>query len=291
MTWTRRSLAALMLATLTLAACSSSDDDSGAKSTTTKAQTGATQGNGAAPLEIMVTNDDGYAADGIDTMVEALRALPDVKVTVVAPATDKSGTGSQTTPGTLTASEAETKSGYPATAVDGFPADTVTYALDEVYAGDRTPDLVVSGINKGQNLGPITEISGTVGAAKAAVTAGIPAVAVSQGLGDAPDYAAAAAFVVEWIEDHRQALARGALSPTVVNLNTPTCALGTSVRGLKQVPLAVDGTGVVDPSDCASTATDLGDDIAAFLAGYATITELTGDGAEVTTTTTWQPAG
>ncbi|MBM3674618.1 MAG: survival protein SurE [Actinobacteria bacterium] len=281
-----RALALLTLGALVLSACSSDgDDDAKGSSTTTVPGP-----KGTAPLEILVTNDDGYAAEGIDTMVEALRTLPDVKVTVVAPAENKSGSGETTTPGTLTATEQETKSGYPATAVNGFPADTINYALENVYT-DGKPDLVVSGINQGQNLGPITDISGTVGAAKTAATQGIVAVATSQGLADVPDYPASAALVKEWIEDHRQAIARGKLEPTVLNFNAPTCAAGLKIRGLKQVPLAVDGAGAVDPADCASTATDVTDDIAAFLAGFATLTELTAEGADVTTTTTWQPAG
>ena len=136
-------------------------------------------------LDILVTNDDGYAAPGIDALVERLRALPGVKLTVVAPATNQSGTSDRTTPGpvsALTATEVTTASGYAATAVAGFPADSVNYALDVLKL---SPDLVVSGSNAGQNLGVVAPISGTVGAARTAVRRGVPGVAVSQEIGRA----------------------------------------------------------------------------------------------------------
>jgi 5'-nucleotidase len=264
-----------------LGACSDNGDsgDRAARTTTTLAP---------AKLAILVTNDDGYAAEGLDTVVEALRKLPNVDVTVVAPATDRSGTGGQTTPGTLTASEAATASGYPATAVEGFPADTIRYALSDVLR--EAPDLVVSGINEGPNLGPIAAVSGTVGAAKAAVREGIPALAASQGLGDPIDYAAAADLAVDWVQARRRLLATGEAEKVVVNLNVPTCASG-SVRGVKQVPLATQGTGLDAPPNCASTTEAVTDDVLAFLAGFASATELTADGQTVTTSTTWPATG
>jgi len=81
------------------------------------------------PLEILVVNDDGYSAAGIDAVVEGLRTLPGVHIDVVAPATNQSGSGDKTTPGGVTAFAAQTQSGYPATAVNGYPADSVLYAL------------------------------------------------------------------------------------------------------------------------------------------------------------------
>jgi 5'-nucleotidase len=272
-----RGLAVASVLALVLGACSDGDssDDAGRTTTTRPAPD---------PMAILVTNDDGYAAAGIDAVVEALRELPGVEVTVVAPATNRSGTGTQTTPGPLRASEQQTASGYRVTAVEGFPADTITYALDEVL--DEPPALVVSGVNEGQNLGPIAAISGTVGAAKAAVTAGIPALAASQGIGNPPDYAAATELVVEWVRAHRRALAAGTAAKVVVNLNVPTCPSG-EVRGLQQVPLATEGTGLAPPPDCGARTTGFTDDVQAFLAGFATATELDAAGQTVTTSTTW----
>ena len=94
------------------------------------------------PLEVLVSNDDGVGAPGIDTVVEALRVVPNVHVTVSAPATNQSGAGSKFTDGPVSASDAETASGYPAWSVEGFPVDAVRYALRTRHVN---PDLVVSG--------------------------------------------------------------------------------------------------------------------------------------------------
>ncbi|HEY8216008.1 MAG TPA: 5'/3'-nucleotidase SurE [Acidimicrobiia bacterium] len=244
---------------------------------------GTTPGAGAAPkkpepLRILVTNDDGYAAPGIDAVVEALRKLPDVKVTVIAPAENKSGTGSSTTPGQLTTSKVTTVSGYPAIAVAGFPADTVIYALEQGGL-KKKPNVVISGINQGQNIGLAVDLSGTVGAAKAAAARGIPALAVSQGVRpDAePDYKAGVARALRWFKDHRKALTpkKGKKVEVVLdNLNVPSCSTG-KVRGLVEVPVASsDVQGFGDPQDCSSTLTNPANDIEAFKNGYATITEL-----------------
>src|SRR4051812_44210125 len=117
-------------AAITVAGCSSSTGSSASPPKTTPR----------VPLQILVTNDDGYDAPGIDVVAQALRQLPNARVTVVAPATNKSGTGSQSTPGTLTATPRKTASGIAATAVDGFPADTVRYALETLH---MRPDVVV----------------------------------------------------------------------------------------------------------------------------------------------------
>lgn len=270
---------ALMLAPL--AGCSSDSDSSGSGSTTTGA---------AKPemLQILVTNDDGYSHEGLDAVVEALRKLPNVKVTVSAPAENRSGTGSQTTPGEATATEQTTKSGYPATAVNGFPADSVAYGLANVVTDP--PDLVVSGINEGQNVGPIASVSGTVGAAKAAAAAGIPAFAASQGLGEGIEYSTAAQYVVDWVTAHRAGLLDGTVGTNVVSLNVPTCPTG-SVRGLEQEPLSTTGNGLAPATNCESTATEFTGDVDAFLAGFATVTELDPTGTTVTSSTTWPASG
>jgi len=239
-------------------------------------------------MAVLVTNDDGYAAPGIDAMVEALRKLPSVTVTVVAPQVNQSGTGGKTTDGVLKAKTVKTMSGYEATAVDGYPADSIRYALTTVLTSP--PNLVVSGINNGQNVGPFIRISGTVGAAEAAADVGIPAIAVSQGFGNPPDYASAARIVVAWITAHR-AEYNGAAEEKghVININVPTCTTGTN-RGVKQVPAAsgLDGLDINKP-DCASTDASPPDDVTAFTHGFASITDLDSTGKTVTTTTLYAP--
>jgi 5'-nucleotidase len=267
----RRS-AALPMMTLTVAAalagCSSAG--SGASGPATTAVSGAARASEspAAPaaLSIVVTNDDGYSSPGINTLVTALRAMPAVTVTVVAPAKNQSGTGGKTTSGTVTYQAAKTASGYPATAVNGYPADTISVALDQLHLH---PGLVVSGINQGQNLGPVTNLSGTVGAAKAAVSHGIPALAVSSGSGATQDYAEAATLAVSWVKQHR-----GALTTTAVaNMNVPSCASG-AVRGLKELPTQSsipDISQALAKQDCTSTANPT-TEVAAFNDGFATLT-------------------
>jgi 5'-nucleotidase len=277
---------------LTVAACSSSGSSATKKNATTTKPTSGSSTSAAvstttgppAPLTILVTNDDGYSAPGIDTMVQSLVKLPGVTVTVVAPLANQSGTGSKTTAGALTATSVKTASGYPATAVKGYPADTIRYALSTVL--HTPPDLVVSGINNGQNLGPFIAVSGTIGAAKAAAASGIPAIAVSAGLGNPPDYNAAATITDIWITSHRSAYTgtqHGAAD--VININIPTC-LPKAARGLKQVPAATALSGRdVNKVNCASTATSPHDDIDAFIDGFDTVTELNTAGSTVTATT------
>jgi 5'-nucleotidase len=230
-----------------------------------------------ATLRILVTNDDGVGAPGIAILVEALLDLPRVKVIVVAPAGEQSGTSDQMTPGapeTLVADEAETAGGYPATAVDGFPADSVVYGLDEVVA--KPPHLVVSGINAGQNLGPALDLSGTVGAARTAARAGVPALAVSQGLADEPDYPEGADLAIDWIKEHRKRLVQGKVATDeIANLNVPTCTTG-SVRGVVEVPAQPTGE-LLPASDCTSTLEDPPDDVVAFQNGFAPLSEVPAD--------------
>lgn len=233
------------------------------------------------PFMILVTNDDGVGADGIDALVNALVALDNVMVAVVAPAENQSGSGGKTTDGPLEVRDATTKSGYPAKAVVGFPADSIVWALDQGGI-DFVPDLVVSGINEGQNYSfEIAPLSGTVGAARAAALRNVPSVAVSQGLGEPPDYPASVEAIVAWIEENRaelEARSPGDPTPTFVSINVPTCAPGTELRGVVEVPMgSLDGTDY-NATDCASTVTP-DSDVTGFQNGYGVVTELAVAGA------------
>lgn len=158
-------------------------------------------------FHVMVINDDGVDAPGIAALVAELVADPAYRVTVVAPAAQQSGAGSSLTlRRTLTLAPHEPLSGAPAWSVDASPATTARVGL-HVVLEDDPPDLVVSGINKGENVGRIAWYSGTVGAAREAVLAGYPAVAFSLQLewsAPSPDFAAAAAWakpVVDLLRD------------------------------------------------------------------------------------------
>jgi 5'-nucleotidase len=220
-------------------------------------------------LRVLVTNDDGVAAPGIDALVQGLSKLDRVEVTVVAPADNKSGSSDMTTPGALTTTETTTSSGYPAVAVQGFPADTVNFALD---GGIPTkPHLVASGINQGQNLGPVAYVSGTVGAARTAVRRGVPALAVSQGTGEPPDYPAGVRQAAAWVKEHRKALTKKTAKPPaeVSNLNVPTCTTGR-VRGVVEVPSATSGDAGATPN-CGSKVKKPTDDVVAYANGFAAL--------------------
>ncbi|MDH3440913.1 MAG: 5'/3'-nucleotidase SurE [Gammaproteobacteria bacterium] len=127
-------------------------------------------------LHILLTNDDGYLAPGINAVHEALLEAGHT-VTVVAPNENQSGSRVRvTTGGELSVIEREDD----VWSVGGSPADSVLVAIHRVMAGDP-PDLVVSGANFGQNLARGTS-SGTVGAATTAAYAGFPAIAISVGI-------------------------------------------------------------------------------------------------------------
>ncbi|CAN5764077.1 5'/3'-nucleotidase SurE [soil metagenome] len=278
--WAPSLLAALVLVA-GLAGCGSDDDGADGATTTTAAATETTAGEESTttapedePLSIVVTNDDGYDSEGIDTVVTALSELDAVEVSVVAPLEQQSGQGGTYTEGPVETEEVETASGTTAVAVDGFPADAVRVALDEL---DLMPDLVVSGINEGQNLGPVVDVSGTVGAARAAVASDVPALALSSG-SEGFDFEAAVPFMLDWIEENREALVAGDAPVEVTSINTPSCTTG-EIRGLEEVPVGSDGSQAIVDQDCTSTLEDPGDDLAAFNNGFATLTVLPDDPA------------
>lgn len=283
-----RALAAatLSFALLGVNACSSDSNatkaDGGAKTTSSAAAPSSSDSVAKKRvLKILLSNDDGYNAPGIDALVRALTALPDVEIVVAAPATQQSGKGSTVTEGELSATEEKTLSGYPAFAVAGTPADSVDWALDGGV--DMKPDLVITGINAGQNLGKVADsISGTVGAARAATARGIPALATSLA-SDNPDninevldvsqFDNAAKYVVDWVNEHREGIFEGKYSgatPLLENLNVPLCTAGT-IRGVAQVELAPTGDFAVAAQNCESTVPQPSDDITAFNNGFVTI--------------------
>lgn len=240
------------------------------------------------PLRILVTNDDGYLAEGINAVVEALIQNPANEIIVCAPAENASGTGDMMNCGDSTAFEGETRDGFLVTAVDGCPADAVIYALDNLYPPDDPPDVVLSGVNAGQNVGNLppngflSQVSGTVGAAKTAARRGVPALASSQGDGNSGfDYVAGVQEVLAWLAANRQAIAEGTLPLTTIDsLNIPTCEGGTTIRNPLEplpVPLATEnpnGFRLLDRQDCDATGIDPDTDINAFFTGWVTLTEV-----------------
>jgi 5'-nucleotidase len=140
---------------------------------------------------ILVTNDDGIRAPGIVALARALTAVGEV--TVIAPADNQSGKGHSLTLAEPIYVEAVTFEGVAtAYAVTATPASCVKIALAALL--QTKPDLIVSGINRGQNVGRVSYVSGTVGAAREGAIQGLPAIAVSLklGQGTGESYAGAA---------------------------------------------------------------------------------------------------
>jgi len=163
-------------------------------------------------IRILVTNDDGYRSDGLKVLADALRHLGEV--TIVAPIEEASAIGHALTLRHPLRLEAIADRVY---AVDGTPTDCVNMAVTQVLKG--LPDLVVSGINKGWNLGDDVTYSGTVAGALEGALLGAPAIAVSlKATREAYDFgpsARAAATLAEAI------LRRPLPARTFLNINVP----------------------------------------------------------------------
>ncbi len=125
---------------------------------------------------ILLTNDDGFDAVGLKALIEALE--PIAKITVVAPAKNKSACGHSLTLDRPLKLDMVDDDYYRVD--DGSPTDCVFISLNNMFDEDFMPDLVISGINIGANMGEDITYSGTAAAAMEAVLQGIPAIAISQ---------------------------------------------------------------------------------------------------------------
>lgn len=161
---------------------------------------------------ILLTNDDGVESAGIHALAAALRPLG--RVIVCAPVGEASAIGHALT---LARPLRLSEVGPDFHAVDGTPADCVNIAVAAVLGG-RLPDLVISGINKGWNVGDDVTYSGTVGGALEGVLMGVPAVAVSMQRGAAYDFTHAAAAGASVAAE---VLAHGLPSRVLLNVNVP----------------------------------------------------------------------
>ena len=165
-------------------------------------------------MRILLTNDDGYNAPGIQTLYRTLRSLTNHEISIVAPDSQRSATGHSITlfqPLFLTEHELEGQKGY---AVSGTPSDCVKLAIQGGLVSK--PNLLISGINQGSNLGTDVFYSGTVSAAMEGVLLGIPSLAVSLAGFEFADFKPAATFLAEQLESiirhHQEGL---------VNINIP----------------------------------------------------------------------
>jgi len=236
-------------------------------------------------LRVLVTNDDGVDAPGLHALVVALDAAG-YHVVVAAPLDDRSGAGASIgnlQPGGSIHTERRMLPGLEhieAHGVDGPPALAVMAA--RLGGFGPPPDVVVSGINPGNNTGRATLHSGTVGAALTASNLGVSGLAVSIGWAGAPRWATAGAVAVATLEWLLTAPER-----TVVNVNVPDCELA-DLKGVRWAELAPFGTvraaldsdGTGGPLQIELTEVDVvlpaDSDSALVMAGYAAVTTIVG---------------
>ena len=180
-------------------------------------------------MKVLLTNDDGIGAIGLNAMRRALLEVPGVELAVIAPDSNRSATArSITTHQPLWVEEFDFADGTSGFATDGTPVDCVRFAALGLI--DFEPELIVSGINHGSNLGDDITYSGTVAAALEGIVLGIPAIAVSQQADHGEmdfraarswgreDFAQAAAFVARMVEElERVPMPAG----TLLNVNCP----------------------------------------------------------------------
>ena len=190
------------------------------------------------PIHVLVANDDGIDSPGIEAIAAVIAADPAYRVTVVAPARQQSVSGH----GLITRSEIKVVehaevAGCTAWSVDATPATVARIALTALLVDDF-PDMVISGINRGENDGLGAWTSGTVAVAREGAYAGIPSVAVSLQLDwsdPQPDFEAAA----RWAKPVIDAVRDNGLPPGVyLNLNVPVDT--QAVKGFRVARMGLD---------------------------------------------------
>lgn len=251
-------------------------------------------------LDIMVTNDDGYSAPGINALRGALIAAGH-NVTLVGPLEQQSGRGGAMN--THVGSEVAVVEQAPGVwSVDGTPTDAVRAGLD-VILRDDWPNLVVSGANFGPNLGQEgVHNSGTLGATLAAHYDGLPAIALSAGIDvterdSTPPFKStfeafelAGVIAVNLIEQLTAKFGCEQVMPDdlALNVNVPVPTAG--IKGIRYAPLSKQnlfrmqwkssdtaGKAVIGYRESDLAAGDPGDDNNLFSRGYVTVTPINGD--------------
>ena len=173
-------------------------------------------------MRILLSNDDGYFAPGIDHLARALADLGEI--TVVAPERDRSGASNSLTLDRPLSLRCTANGFYH---VNGTPTDCVHLAVTGML--DTLPDMVVSGINHGANMGDDTIYSGTVAAATEGYLLGVPAIAVSL-VGKSGTHFATAAHVAHQLV--QRYLAKPVREPMLLNVNVPDIPLA-ELKGIQ----------------------------------------------------------
>jgi 5'-nucleotidase len=228
-------------------------------------------------MRILLSNDDGYFAPGLAALAQALEPL--AEITVVAPERDRSGaSNSLTLDRPLMLRQAPGGFYY----VNGTPTDCVHLAVTGML--DHMPDMVISGINHGANMGDDTIYSGTVAAATEGYLLGIPSIAVSLANHNAVHFNTAARVVAELVQ---RIQAKPPTEPMLLNVNVPDRAWddlgGLAVTRLGKRHKAESVVKTVNPRGqtvywvgAAGAAQDAGEgtDFHAVASGFVSITPL-----------------
>ena len=180
-------------------------------------------------LHVLLTNDDGFHADGLQTLYRQIREI--AIVTIVAPDRERSAVGHGITMYHPLRAVPMVLDAEKHWLVDGTPTDCVKLAL-ECLCKEQQPDLVISGINRGPNLGNDVLYSGTVAAALEASFYQIPSIAASLDALGKMDFSKAAAFI-----RNRLAKLQETAIGTVLNLNFPDIPASQDYRGIKVTKL------------------------------------------------------
>jgi len=161
-------------------------------------------------MKILISNDDGYKAKGIQTLINELKEIADLMI--VAPDRNRSGSSSSLT---LDKAVKVTKVKDNFYYINGTPTDCVHIALTGLI--NFIPDLVISGINHGPNMGDDTIYSGTVAAAMEGYLLNIPSLAISMGGENPKNFKTAAKVTVDLIKLYN----KKKIGPTLLNINIP----------------------------------------------------------------------
>ncbi len=194
------------------------------------------------PITILLTNDDGYLSPGIQALHKELQNAGHT-VYLIAPLSNQSGSSTSVTSEGIRFEQL----GDQIWRIEGKPADAVRFGIGHLLK-ETPPDLVISGINFGQNLGQDVMVSGTVGAAITAVQLGVPAIAISAEIlfeeaaesfaSTLKTFPQAAGFIADLVQ--KPELLN---MPGLLNINFPTA---TAPKGIKHVRLAPSSLLTVD---------------------------------------------
>lgn len=187
-------------------------------------------------MNVLISNDDGIFAPGVQALANRLAQDPAHHITVVCPDRERSATGHALTlydPVRVESVQTGFDPRIQAWSCSGTPADCVKFGLDALL--DSRPDWVVCGINQGSNLGTDVLYSGTVSAAMEGLLSDIPSMAVSLASYTSHDFQVAANTAADLLSKFQ---AQPLPQPTLLNVNIP-CVAADQIRGMVLVPLGV----------------------------------------------------